>query len=173
MVFTNLETDRLFLENIEIGDREFIFDHFADPVVSRYLFDAEPMGEISEADMLINFYTCPEPRTQHRWIIKRKSDGSRIGTCGFHCWNMQDSKVDVGYDLKREFWGHGYMHEAMKEIIKFAKHNMQVKEILACIYLENEGSIKLVQKLDFTLAGRSTEVFRGKEYVHKLYSLIL
>lgn len=173
MLFNNLETERLLLHNIEISDREFIFSQFSDDVVNRYLFDADPLVDISEADQLINYYTIPEPRLQHRWVIRRKSDNRKIGTCGFHCWDTQNGKVDVGYDLKEKFWGNGYMQEAMKEIIEFSKLEMQVKEISACIYLENEKSIRLVKSFNFTLVGSYTEVFRGEEYMHNIYSLFL
>ena len=47
MVFTELETDTLFLRNICSRDRDF---------VSKYLFDAEPMKPINEVDELIEKY---------------------------------------------------------------------------------------------------------------------
>jgi ribosomal-protein-alanine N-acetyltransferase len=95
----------------------------------------------------------------------------KMGTCGFHCWNIQDLKVDVGYDLKEEFWGNGYMQESMKEIIKFAEENMNIKEINACIFIDNLKSIKLAEKLGFVLSGTSYEIFRNEEYLHNRYSL--
>lgn len=173
MFFYNLETERLFLHNIDTSHREFIFNHFSDDIVNKYLFDAEPLKDIYEADEIIKFYTISEPRLQHRWVIRRKSDNINIGTCGFHCWDTQNSKVDVGYDLRKEFWGNGYMEECMKELIKFARYKMQVKEINACIYLENEKSIRLVKNLGFSISGSSVELFRGKEYLHNIYALFL
>ena len=86
------------------------------------------------ADEIIAFYLQPEPRLQHRWIIMKKSDGTKMGTCGFHCWNKTDGNVEVGYDLKEKFWGNGYMQEAMKAIITFVQEEMYIKEISACIY---------------------------------------
>ncbi len=128
MFFHDLKTERLLLKNIDVSDRNFIFSQFSDQVVNRYLFDAEPLSDISGADEIIEFYVQPEPRPQHRWIILRESDGMKMGTYGFHCWNIQDSKVDVGYDLKEEFWGNGYMQESMKRNINFAKENMNIKK---------------------------------------------
>ena len=96
-----------------------------------------------------------------------------MGTCGFHCWDTQNDIVEVGYDLKEKFWGNGYMQEAMKEIIEFAKLKMQVKEISACIYIENEKSIQLVKHLGFALSSSSVVFFRGEEYMHNIYSLLL
>lgn len=171
MVFTNLETERLLLKNIDVKDREFIFDMFSDQMVNKYLFDAEPLTDISGADEIIEFYLEPEPRLQHRWIIIRKSDGVKMGTCGFHCWNTSNSTVDVGYDLKEQFWGNGYMKEAIKEIVGFAKDKMKIETISASIYIENKKSVKLAESLGFTMVGYSTELFRGKEYQHYRYSL--
>lgn len=173
MLFYNLETERLFLKNIEISHSDFIFSQFSDEVVNKYLFDAEPLTDINDADDIITFYIQPEPRLQHRWIIVRKSDEMKMGTCGFHCWNQKDCKVEVGYDLKEEFWGNGYMQEAMKEIIAFAIAEMHIKEIIACIYIDNQRSILLVEKLGFVLSGSSSEFFRNKEYLHNKYSLYI
>ncbi|MBK1812233.1 GNAT family N-acetyltransferase [Clostridium sp. YIM B02505] len=173
MLFKDIETERLLLKNISIDDRDFIFSEFSDGVVNRYLFDAEPLTEIEGADEIIDSYIQPEPRLQHRWVIIQKSDGSKIGTCGFHCWNQRESKVDVGYDLKENYWGKGYMSEAMKEIIAFAIDKMKIKQINACIYIDNQKSIHLVENLGFTLSGSYYELFRDKKYPHNIYSLYI
>ncbi|SCY22150.1 GNAT family N-acetyltransferase [Alkaliphilus peptidifermentans] len=171
MFYNNIETDRLLLKNIDSGDSEFIFSQFSDVDINKYLFDAEPLTDISEADGVIEFYLKPEPRPQHRWIVIRKADGVKMGTCGFHCWSIEDSKVEIGYDLKKEFWGNGYMYEALKGIIEFAEYSMELKEINACIYTENHKSISLAEKLGFVLTGSKYEIFRGEKYLHSIYSL--
>lgn len=171
MLFKDIETQRLFLKNIGTDDREFIFSQFSNEVVNKYLFDAEPLTDIEGADEIIKFYIEPEPRLQHRWVVVRKQDDIKMGTCGFHCWSQEDGKVDIGYDMGEEFWGNGYMQEAMRHIIKFAIKDMKVKEINACIYFDNERSIQLVEKLGFILAGSSYEIFRNEKYLHNIYTL--
>ncbi|WP_346916814.1 GNAT family N-acetyltransferase [Clostridium sp.] len=173
MLFYDIETERLVLKNISSDDRDFIFSQFSDDVVNRYLFDAEPLTNVEGADEIIDFYIQPEPRLQHRWIMVRKSDGVKMGTCGFHCWNHKECKVEIGYDLKEEFWGNGYMQEAIKEIITFAARNMNIKEISACISIDNKRSIRLAENLGFVLSGSSYELFRDKKYLHNIYSLYL
>lgn len=171
LFFKNLETDRLYLKNIDTTDREFIFSHFSNNVVNRYLYDAEPLTDIEGADEIIEFYIKPEPRNQCRWIIIRKLDNKRLGTCGFHCWDKKLGRVEIGYDLNEEFWGNGYMYEAIKEIINFAKNQMNIIKIDACISKENHKSIKLVEKLGFVLSDTSVIVFREVKYPHNIYSL--
>ena len=172
MLFCDLETDRLILKNIGREDREFILEQFSDDAVNRYLFDAEPLGSLEEADEIIDFYTQPEPRAQHRWVILQKSDGAKIGTCGFHGWDQGNGATDVGYDLRRVYWGRGIMTEALREILHFAVRAMGVRRIDAHIYADNRKSTALAQRLGFAWNG-ATElcVFRGKEYLHHIYSL--
>jgi ribosomal-protein-alanine N-acetyltransferase len=96
-----------------------------------------------------------------------------MGTCGFHCWNKNDGKVEMGYDLLKDFWGNGYMQEAITEIIKFAEKSMLVKEIDAHIYPENIRSIKLAERLGFVVSGTTNYEFRGQEYPHDIFTLKL
>jgi ribosomal-protein-alanine N-acetyltransferase len=173
MLFIDLQTEKLLLKNIENADRDFVFKEFSNKNddINKYLYDAEPLTDISGADEIINFYLKSEPRNQHRWVIIRKTDNTKIGTCGFHAWDRINSKVEIGYELLREYWGNGYMHEAIVEIIKFSKEIMQIKEITADIYVENIKSINLAEKIGFELTGTKNYFFRGKNYLHKVYTL--
>lgn len=173
MFFTNLETERLILKNIGNDDKDFIFSEFSDENVTKYLYDAEPLTDMADADEIISLYMEPEPRNQHRWIIINKKENIKMGTCGFHKWNKDESKADIGYDLKKEFRKNGYMQEALNEIIKFAKIKMKLKELNACIFMDNTNSIKLAEKFGFILNGTYNEIFRGKEYLHNIYTLFL
>jgi [ribosomal protein S5]-alanine N-acetyltransferase len=171
MLFQSLETPRLLLRNIATEDAGFMFRQFSDPVVCKYLFDEEPFTEIRQAMDLIGYFCQPEPRNQHRWIVVRKADGVSMGTCGFHHWDRERNTAETGYDLREEFWGNGYMAEAMQAIIKFASEQMNLKKINAVIYPGNPASISLAEKLGFRLSGETFEVFRGERIPHHLYAL--
>lgn len=172
MIFHEIETERLLLKNISYKDRDFILDQFSNDNVNRYLFDAEPLKNLKEADELIYFYLQPEPRIQHRWILTLKSNEAKIGTCGFHCWDQHNYCVDIGYDLQEEYWGQGLMSEALNTILDFAQNEMKVRHVHAHIYVDNSKSIRLVERFGFTLNGE-TEIclFRNKQYLHNVYSL--
>jgi ribosomal-protein-alanine N-acetyltransferase len=174
MLFTNIETERLLLKNISPNDREFIFNQFSNDYINRYLFDAEPLTDINGADDIISFYIKPEPRQEHRWILNLKPDARKIGTCGFHCWNPDERSVEIGYDLLEQYTGQGYMNEALKAIIEFAKTRMNIRVITAFIYTENKKSVNLAVRNGFVLT-RTTDysVFRGEKYLHNVYSLVI
>ena len=87
MFFKELETDRLYLKNLTWDDTAFIFAQFSNDQVNRYLFDAEPLTDLQGAEEIIQMFVEPEPRPHHRWVLIRKADGAKLGTCGFHCWD--------------------------------------------------------------------------------------
>ena len=174
MFFKELETERLHLKNISGEDGEFILKQFSTDAVNEYLYDAEPFQNLREAEELIEYFMQPEPRTLHRWILILKENGEKIGTCGFHNWNRESNCAEVGYDMQPVFWGKGYMSEAMKAILAFAEDEMKLKRIDANIYPDNLNSVKLAERYGFRFSGEtSVFVFWGKEYLHRVYSLII
>ena len=172
-MFTNIETDRLLLRNIDHTDRDFILEEFQNDFINRYLYDAEPMTDISQADELIDFYTMPEPRKQHRWVLMDKATNIRLGTCGYHVWNPDKQEVEIGFELLQPYNGKGYMLEATKAIIEFARREMQVQTINAIVSIQNGSCIKLLERLGFTRVGEQATEFRGQTYLHHVYALNL
>jgi ribosomal-protein-alanine N-acetyltransferase len=169
-LFRDLETQRLTLRNICAVDADFIFEQFSDPAVCRYLYDEEPYTQKAQAVELIEFFCQPEPRNQHRWIVVRKSDGVKMGTCGFHHWNRDERRAETGYDLREEYWGSGYMAEAMKRILAFASEAMELEEVFADISVENRRSVALAEKLGFRRTGATSFLFKGKDMPHHVYT---
>lgn len=155
-----------------MDDKDFILSEFSDDDVNKYLYDEEPMKEIGEAEKLIEIFTEKEPRHQHRWILVLKEDGTKIGTCGFHCWDFEKKQIEMGYDMKKAFWGKGYMKEATSEIIKFAQKNLDVHTIVANIYPKNTNSASLAKRLGMELTNETSVFeFRGVKYIHDVYAL--
>lgn len=142
--------------------------------MNTYLYDAEPISTYKEAEELVEFYTQHEPRNQHRWIIILKESNVKIGTCGFHCLNKSCASVEIGYDLQPDYWRKGYISEALRIIIEFARNEMNVKTIIAKISSNNIASINAATKMGFCRTESTyIEEFHGKEYLHYIFQLYL
>jgi ribosomal-protein-alanine N-acetyltransferase len=171
--FKNLDTKRLLLRNISPEDAEFFYQVFSNARVCEYLFDEEPIQSVDEAMKWIGIYNN-DAIYHNRWVIINKTNGLRLGTCGFHNWNYQYNRVEIGYDLLPEYWGKGYMNEALTKAIEFAFSEMKINRIAAHIYPENIRSINVVEKLGFKREGLLRDYYfsRGKYYDHFMYSLL-
>ncbi len=170
-MFTNIETNRLVLKCIHHSDRDLIFEEFQNDFINRYLYDEEPMTDISQADELIDFYTMVESRKQNRWVLIDKTTNTKLGTCSFHLWNPENKEAEIGFELMEQYNGRGYMLEAVEAIIEFARHKMKVERIKAIVSVENKNCIKLLERLGFIKAGEEEAEFRGQIYLHNVYVL--
>ena len=87
---------------------------------------------------------------------------------------LTNNIAEIGYDLWHEYWGQGYMKEALISAIESGFTNMGLNRINAFVALENINSIKLLEKLGFKNEGvyRDKHLFRGKYYDHYSFSLL-
>lgn len=169
MTHPDLRTPRLSLRAIVRSDRDFILKHFSDPVVNEFLFDAEPLGSLKEADELIDFYLAGAANHNHRYIL-RDGRGTPIGTVGFHCYDPKRRSIDLGYDLEPGSFRRGYATEAVGAVLTYLWGALPLERIEACIYPANEASVAVVRKFNFKEERSVTLSFRGADYVHAVYA---
>ena len=169
----NIETKRLLLKCVDQSDREFIFEEFQNDFINKYLYDAEPMTDIEQADVLIEFYNLKQPRNQNRWVLFNKLENKKMGTCGFHLWDRKESKVELGFELMQQYNGKGYMTEAVEAIIEFAQIKKKVNKIIGIVSIDNRKCKRLLEKLGFIIVDKEECIFRGSMYLHDIYKLEL
>jgi len=174
IIFPTIETERLILRAVSDEDVDFIFRHFSDPAVTEHLLDSPPPATLSEAMDLIAFYTNRKQHGPNRWCIVTKTEGTVIGTLGFHNWAPRHHRAEIGYDLTPLQWGKGYMSEALYAAIANGFDLMKLSRVEAIVYPENKGSVELLKKQGFQLEGILRKYFclDGEGYDHALYSLL-
>ena len=126
-----------------------------------------------EAQAIVDFYVSPGPKTYNRWVIVRKADVQAIGTCGFHRWNKQHRRAEIGYDLARSAWRQGFMTEALTAVLEHGFAWMQLNRIEGLVHTENEASIRLLERLGFQKEGLLRQYFRQGDNYHDHWLLAL
>lgn len=170
----SLETSRLLLRPLSADDVDFVFEHFADPDVNRYLLDEESLTTHAQAQAIVDFYLAPGTKSYNRWIIVRKLDQLPIGTCGFHRWHAAHHRSELGYDLAKSSWKQGVMTEALSVVLQYGFEHMQLNRIEAFVYPDNDASIRLLERLGFCKEGLLRQCFRQGSvyYDHWLMALL-
>lgn len=88
-----------------------------------------------------------EDRRHYFCCIQLINTQECIGEIGFTIVDENNEKVaDIGYFTFPEYWGNGYVTEAMNAIINFAFNKCNISKIIATCYRENAGSEKVMQK---------------------------
>ncbi|MDG5472503.1 GNAT family protein [Jeotgalibacillus sp. ET6] len=169
-----METERLNLRNVGKEDIDFIFQLFSSEKVCEFLYDEEMFVNRNDAVDFVEWNAEPEEKGWNRWVLVAKDSSRPIGTCGYDSWDKTNNIAEIGYDLWHEYWGRGYMKEALVSAIESGFSNMGLNRINAFIALENVNSIKLLKNLGFKQEGiyRDKHLFRGKYYDHYAFSLL-
>lgn len=92
-----------------------------------------------------------------RWAVIDKQINDFIGTIALHHFEFDKNKVQIGYNLKKSYWGRGIMSNVLNSIIDYLESNSSIEILEASIYIENIASIKLAEKLGFELNSRDND----------------
>lgn len=169
MRFPQLKTKRLHLREIRLKDDQDLFAVLSDPEVTKY-YGMEPLKTKQGAVQEIEWYQkIFREKSGIRWGISLRDTPTLIGTCGFHSWNPQHNRVEVGYELSRAFWGAGIMSEALKKIIQYGFFSCKFNRIQAVVDPRNTASLVVLQKLGFIIEGLLNEY----EYVAEAFDDLL
>ncbi len=148
-----VETHRLILREIEEYDVEGMFELDSDPEVHRYL-GKKPIQSLKEAEKIINYV-----RNQYkndglgRWAVVDKNTDEFMGWAGLKFEREVRTDMDyydLGYRLKKKFWGQGIATEASAESLRYGFETLGLTEIFAGAEIENIGSNKVLQKVGMT-----------------------
>ena len=150
MFTPKLETERLILRQIKNEDVDAIFNCWMqDEDVSRYMC-WKANKDINKAQEFVKFeLENLENDKWNRWIILLKQTNEIIGTCLIY-YNDEENNWDISYNLGKEYWGKGYISEAMYRVMEYAINELTIEECIAVHAIENPESGRVLQKLGFS-----------------------
>lgn len=142
----SIKTQRLLLRQVELGDAEAVYSWTGDIEVCRYLFYL-PNRDLETTERIVANWV--KKRRHFAWLLVL--DGTPIGEFEI-IKNLPEKGFEIGYEMAKAYWGHGYMSEAAKAILSFMK-----EKGYAYAYAEtdgrNESSLRLLAKLGFEVIG--------------------
>lgn len=102
-------------------------------------------------------------------------DGRAVGSIGvFRQGNIHRQTAELGYYIAEEYWGKGYMTEAVRQICRYVFEKSDILRIYAEPFAQNAASCRVLEKAGFRCEGilRSNAVKNGRVIDMKLYSLL-
>ena len=146
----DIETERLVMRRWERRDFDAYVRIVSDPEVMTPA-GCEPARTLEQAsgmfarDLRNNLCYAIVQREPEAVIgrIKLQSDLRR-----FHV-----NSLSVGYELRRDCWGQGYMTEALGAMVDYAFEKKKVDVMAASHYADNTRSQRVIEKCGFKLEG--------------------
>jgi len=88
-----------------------------------------------------------------RLLLFKKGTNEVIGSSGLHNIDWDVPRFEIGYWVKTEFAGQGYITEAVERIAEFAFKDLGAKRVEIRCDEQNIKSRKIPEKLHFALEG--------------------
>jgi [ribosomal protein S5]-alanine N-acetyltransferase len=172
--FPTLETERLQLRRLDIGDVNEIFALRSDPEVMKYV--PRPLAKTPE-DALNHIALINEKIDSNEginWAITFKDNPKLIGIIGHYRIKPEHFRAEIGYMLLPEFHGKGFISEAINEVVHYGFDVMQLHSIEAIIDPENIASARVLQKNGFVKEAhlKENEYYGGKFLDTIIYSIL-
>jgi [ribosomal protein S5]-alanine N-acetyltransferase len=153
--FPELETPRLRLREPHPDDADRYLEMLSDLEVQRFLPWVAPRTvEDSlrslrqlKAATVADQYILP-------WAIALKPDGQLIGGIRYFGFSGHHYQIgEVGYEVAREHWRHGYATEALRAVVAFGFDRLELVRVQLSIRPDNLASRRVAQKAGFTEEG--------------------
>jgi RimJ/RimL family protein N-acetyltransferase len=149
-----LETERLILRRFTLDDVEHLVELDSDPEVMRYLTGGRP----TPREMISN-ETLPRLLGDYqrgdgfgRWAAIEKATGAFIGWVGFRsAGGAPPGEAELGYRLRRVFWGKGYATEGSRALIRKGFTELGVWCVVANTMTVNRASRRVMEKVGMSL----------------------
>jgi RimJ/RimL family protein N-acetyltransferase len=147
-----LNTDRIILREFRLSDEEELFLLDSDPEVMRYitLGRTTPREDIIPLIKRVEFLKQKFSGRLGVWIAETKEKKEFMGWFHFRPdrKDLQNTKrIELGYRLKKNFWGQGFATEVSLALIKKGFTELSVDEVFAITLKDNLASQAVMKKV--------------------------
>lgn len=165
-----IETERLLLREMNEGDYLDLCKILQDKDVM-YAYDG-PFSDEEVQQWLDNQKERYRRNEFGLLALVLKDTNEMIGQCGLTLQEYKSEQVlEIGYLLKKEFWGNGYATEAAKACKEYAFQTLKVNEVFSIIRDTNIASQQVAIRNGMKVKDTFVKHYRGIDMPHVLFSV--
>lgn len=168
------ETERLIVREWEAEDYLDLYEYAKDPNVSKFL-SFKPYTSLQEArDRItkVQQQYISEPYLRS-YAIMLKSENKIVGSIDIDDYSPKaEGTVEIGYIQNANYWGKGYVTEALVGMFKYIKRNNIAKRIYCKHDLDNTKSGNVMRRAGMTFEGVLRKA-GGSNNTHSRYDLAM
>jgi len=166
-----LETQRLLLRHLILGDLEELFALYNDPEIRKYFPEGVLSLEETREELEWHMHGHPDYPKLGLWATVYKETGKFIGCCGLLPWEIEGKfEVEIAYLLDKKFWHQGLATEAASGILRYAFRTLKLPRLICLINPENIPSQMVAERIGMTLEKR-VDGIDGDNFPTLIYSI--
>lgn len=81
------------------------------------------------------------------FAVIHRGDRRLIGDCGLEVRREDGPEVELGYDFRSDYWGHGYATEAASAVRDYAFRQLRIPRLVSMIRRGNEASRRVAERI--------------------------
>ncbi|TFJ91241.1 N-acetyltransferase [Lentibacillus salicampi] len=141
-----IETERLYLRELEMDDQMELSKVLSDPVSMQYYSNSFNQEEVKN---WIKWNMKNYKQEKHGlWAVILKEGDTFIGDCGITMQNIDDERLpEIGFHIIKEYWNKGYATEAAFACKEYAFNILGYPKIFSYTTLQNIPSQKVAAKI--------------------------
>ncbi len=165
-----LETERLYLRQLEPGDESELVKIFCHRVSMKYypeIFSREEVRNWIERN--IESY---KKNNHGLWAVIIKKENIFLGDCGITIQDIDSEKLpELGYHIKKEYWNNGYATEAAGACITYAFNTLHINQLYSYTRFDNLQSVRVAEKNGMRFVKYFTKDVKGVTVKEVLYCI--
>jgi [ribosomal protein S5]-alanine N-acetyltransferase len=148
-----LQTERLSLRPLTPDDAAAIHLMVSDAELMAFWDSAQIEDPAVTTAMVQRQLAEMDEDLAQYWAMERAADDVFLGACDLSEIDRRHARAEVGFMVRRGFWGEGYTFEAMHAVIVYAAQTLRLRRLQARIHLGNVRSMRLLDRLGFEREG--------------------
>lgn len=163
-----LETKRLTLRLLEMGDLDALYRLYSDPQVRAYFPERTRSLAETREELEWFLHGHPERPELGLWATVERNSGAFLGRCGLLPWSIDGQpEVELAYLIDKSRWGEGLATEAARGIIQHSRNELGLKRLICLIMPGNAASAAVATKVGMAFEREHTAEF-GLCHVYSL-----
>lgn len=142
------------LREFSADDVDPIHDWLRDPDCARFT-SWEVQDRDAAVDTVARAMADARQSPRSVWeLAVEAAEGEVVGSVRIRVESWRHRRGDIGYVLRRRFWGRGLATAAVDEAVTFAFGHVGLHRMSATVHPDNERSIRVLQRSGFTFEAR-------------------
>jgi RimJ/RimL family protein N-acetyltransferase len=158
-----LRGEKVALRALEREDLKRWWELRNDEEVERLSFGPATPRSLAEIEARFDKHLAAEHRDYENLVVE--VDGEMIGSCRVFQIAEYNRNCHLGISLAREHWGKGYGTDAMRVLVDYCFHDLNLHKVGLTALASNERAIRAYVRSGFVEEGR----LRGEEWTRGHY----